>query len=674
MIRRNRFFAIAVAVAIGAGSAIAADAQVTMESLLDEMTDLTTLTRLPDPTYSVKQFSSYDRKSKNSDVLTDEDWFANADRGQYLRTEERNGATEWVLMDAEGPGAIVRFWSANPNDAGVVRIYLDGNADPVIEMPLIEMLGGTAYPFIKPIAGERSRGWNSYLPIPYAAHCKVTTSQPDFYYQINYRTYAEGARVATYSERAVRRVDALLKSAAERLASPESLALPHVEKQVAKRFGHDLDAGETASERVEAPGALYAIDVRVEADDLEKALRGCLFEVFFDGQDSVSIAAPLGDFFGTAPGANPYASIPSGVLDDGTMYCRWVMPFERGAELRFTNTTDAPLSIAGSYVLGSYEWTDASLHFHAKWRGEYPVATRPRQDWTFVEIQGAGRFVGDMLHITNPVKAWWGEGDEKIYVDNETFPSHFGTGSEDYFGYAWCNNEVFTHAYHNQPRCDGPGNYGQTCVSRFHVIDNIPFTEAFQFDMEVWHWQECEIAMAATSYWYARPGGTDDVPPIATENLKVIAPPPPPEMKVVEGALEGERLKVAECTGGQTVNQTSDAWGWSREEQLWWRDGQPGDTLTLAFPVEKAGRYDVRAVCTKAIDYGIIRLRVNGEEAGAERDFFNDGVIATPEESLGIFELAEGENTLTAEIVGANANAVPSHMFGLDYLLLKPAG
>ena len=673
MNRMGLFVAAAFSITVFVGNIFVAHAQVTMESLLNEMTDLTTLTRLPDPAYTVKQFSSYDRKSQHPDVLTDEDWFANGDRGQFLRSEERNGAKDWVLMDADGPGAIVRFWSANPNDAGIVRIYLDNGADPVVEMPLADMLGGKTAPFIEPIACELSRGWNSYLPIPYAQHCKVTASQPDFYYQINYRTYTKGTRVASYSEDAVQRVEAQLKREAVLLAAPASVPLPHVEKQVAKRFDHDLAPGATEHERIDAAGALYSLTVRVKADDLENALRGCLFEVYFDGQDQASIEAPLGDFFGTAPGPNPYQSIPSGVLDDGTMYCRWVMPFQSKAEFRFTNTTDAPLSITGNFVLGSYDWSDTSFYFHAKWRDEYPLATRPRQDWTFAAVDGAGRFVGDMLHITNPVKDWWGEGDEKIYVDNEPFPSHFGTGSEDYFGYAWCCNIPFTHAYHNQPRCDGPGNYGQTCVSRFHIMDNIPFTKAFKFDMEVWHWKDCEIAMAATSYWYARPGGSDDFPPIDKADLKIVAPPPLPPAKVVKGALEGEILNVLECTGGTHETQYSDTWGWSHEQQLWWREGKPGDTLTLAFPVENAGRYDVRAVFTKAIDYGIIQLTINGKKAGAPRDFFHDGVIATPEESLGVFDLPEGENRLTAEIVGANEKAVPSHMFGLDYLLLKPA-
>ena len=73
-------------------------------------------------------------------------------------------------------------------------------------------------------------------------------------------------------------------------------------------------------------------------------------------------------------------------------------------------------------------------------------------------------------------------------MDGETFPSHFGTGTEDYYGYAWCWPGLFTHAYHAQPRCDGPGNYGRTSVNRFHILDRIPFTKDFKFDMELWHW------------------------------------------------------------------------------------------------------------------------------------------------------------------------------------------
>ena len=58
-----------------------------------------------------------------------------------------------------------------------------------------------------------------------------------------------------------------------------------------------------------------------------------------------------------------------------------------------------------------------------------------------------------MLHVVEPRGGWWGEGDEKFFVDGEKFPSTFGTGSEDYFGYAWGDCTLFQHAYHDQTVC-----------------------------------------------------------------------------------------------------------------------------------------------------------------------------------------------------------------------------
>ena len=56
--------------------------------------------------------------------------------------------------------------------------------------------------------------------------------------------------------------------------------------------------------------------------------------------------------------------------------------------------------------------------------------------------------MGDTLAVVNGAAAWWGEGDEKIYVDDESFPSHFGTGTEDYYGYAWCRAKSFSSPFH----------------------------------------------------------------------------------------------------------------------------------------------------------------------------------------------------------------------------------
>ena len=165
------------------------------------------------------------------------------------------------------------------------------------------------------------------------------------------------------------------------------------------------------------------------------------------------------------------------------------------------------------------------MYFHARWKIEHDVRTRPMQDWNYLTAKGKGVFGGVAFFIDNPVKDWWGEGDEKIYVDGETFPSHFGTGTEDYYGYGWCCPQLFTHAYHNQPRCDGPGNYGRTSVNRFDILDRIPFTTSFKFDMELWHWKDCKVNMAVMAYYYGLPGADDTFPPIAPEKL-VLRPVP----------------------------------------------------------------------------------------------------------------------------------------------------
>ncbi|MFA6242922.1 MAG: DUF2961 domain-containing protein, partial [Candidatus Hydrogenedentales bacterium] len=238
-----RFVWVFTAVAVWFGGAAANAAPVTFESLVGEMTDLARLSRTPDPAYVTKQFSSYDRKSKNPSVLTDEDWFANGDRGQFLRTDTIDGREEFVIMDAEGPGAIVRFWSANPDDAGVVRIYLDGAKKPVVEMPLSEMLGSAGMPFVKPISSEASRGWNSYLPIPYAKHCLVTTSKHDYYYQINYRTYVNGAHVKTYPGKLSKKQQHLVEEAAGSLANPSKFVDPASAE--AHQFAFDMGPGAT---------------------------------------------------------------------------------------------------------------------------------------------------------------------------------------------------------------------------------------------------------------------------------------------------------------------------------------------------------------------------------------------------------------------------------------------
>src|ERR1044072_1228970 len=95
---------------------------ITLPSLLNEMTDFNTIVKFPSPAYTLKQASSYDRRSVSPDKPG---WFANADFNQFIREEKKDGHIEYIMMDADGPGAIVRFWLTTVVKPGMLRFYFD---------------------------------------------------------------------------------------------------------------------------------------------------------------------------------------------------------------------------------------------------------------------------------------------------------------------------------------------------------------------------------------------------------------------------------------------------------------------------------------------------------------------------------------------------------------------
>jgi len=110
---------------------------------------------------------------------------------------------------------------------------------------------------------------------------------------------------------------------------------------------------------------------------------------------------------------------------------------------------------------------------------------------------------------------------------------------------------------------------------------------------------------------------------------------------------------------------------WRNNDHLWWTGAKPGHKLEVAVPVKKTGTYHLSVVLTKARDYAIVQLYLDGKKAGQKIDLYNPEVINTEPIPLGTFELTEGEHALGVEIVGANEQAVKSYMFGLDYVIFE---
>ncbi len=675
------------------------DREVTLASLLNEITDRNIVSQYPDPLFTVKQFSSYDRHSVSPDSAG---WFANHDASWFIRQEENNGRREFVMFDAEGPGALVRFWMTfGDKDAytGVIRFYFDGYDKPEIEGPVLDIISGGALvgeplsSSVSPESNYYQRGHNLYLPFPYSNHLKITYEcealdtekhSPSVYYNINYRTYPKNILVRSFTKKEMDSLSTLIEEVQNKLKNFNNTLSKTKNVKVDSEKG-TLATGESFYMSVPGSGAIREIQIKIDADDLPQALRSTVLDIEFDGEKTVW--APVGDFFGTGYKICEYNTLYSNVSEDSTMECNWIMPFSKNARVTITNMGDQDVDILKFYVITKdYRWDKNSMHFGASWHELHEIESVKDNsendsdghfDVNYVTLKGKGVYMGTGLTVFNTADAWWGEGDEKIWVDNETFPSFVGTGTEDYFGYAWCLPARFSHFLIAQP--DGSGNFypGMTENIRYYLLDRIPFENSLQFDMEMWHWVKTVINYAPISYWYMIPGGTCNIKPnpeaakqtVAIKKTDLIKP-----KQVKNEIMEGEDLRIIEVSNGSYYLQSIEELEWSNNTQLWWIAASDNATLTADFIVPEAGTYHIEMTYTKAMDYANFKVGFNGKFSPKIFSGYHDQTgreVVKDSGSLGTFKLNKGINKVTIKTVSKNPNAVPKYMVGIDFFRLK---
>ena len=539
----NRLILAALFVLGGAQSY--AQEKITLSALLNEMVDRKEMSYFPNPSFTCKQASSYDRRSVAPSDR--ENWFANKDYSQYIRTDMTSGRREYVLFEDKGAGAITRFWLTGATDH-IMRIYIDGAEEPVFEGLSRTLIGGKIYPpsFMKenghpesynqplappPLSFRVNPGFktafNLYLPLPYAKSCKVTIEQkeevnPDkpgrtaVFYAINYRCYQEGVKVQSISPDILAQNAALINRVSNQLLG----ALDN-DATNCTDYGKELSGTyEPASKQIleiEGDGnAIYKLAIQVDATDdvTPNFLRSTVIEMVFDGKRTVW--CPLGSFFGTGFKMNEAQNWYSRSFAQHTSFTsHFVMPFQKHVRIILHNLDEEKLSIKKVTVTtGDYEWIDdRSMYFGSSWQQMYRVKSGYKEanayDFNYVTLTGGkGVYIADNLALINREKPqWWGEGDEKIYIDGETFPSHWGTGTEDYYGYAFCSGTKFIHPFINQP--DGGGNHPghdfdtyYSINSRYRALDRIPFKNSIRVDMEQWHAGETIMDFETTSFFY----------------------------------------------------------------------------------------------------------------------------------------------------------------------------
>lgn len=679
----------------GISSCTRKETTVTLGSLLEEMTDREAITRYPDPAYLTKQFSSYDRATISPD---DKSWFANWDRSMFIGVDTIGGRKEYIMMDAEGPGAVTRFWmtfAGENSGKGILRFYLDDNPVPAIEGEAFGILSGgllTGEPMsssVSDISKYHVRGHNLYLPVPYAGRCKITyesdnikdfgakTGGEAVYYNINYRTYAPGTRVISYDTSEVEKYRDLMEQTNKKLAE-RNRELPD-DCRTAEFNGRIIPGEQLGIEINEKKNAVRKLEIKISAKNREQALRSTILELEFDGNTTVKV--PVGDFFGTGYQVRYVDTWYTNVEEDGTMSCRWVMPFKKNCKVSLVNTGSQEVTVEKAAVTTSpYKWDGNSMYFGSSWQQYTRLFTGEMKnnegdgfpfDLNYVELKGKGVYAGDGIVLYNTVYAWWGEGDEKVYVDGESFPSQIGTGTEDYYGYAWCRPEKFSnHPFIAQP--DGSGNFtpGYTVNLRYRGLDAIPFNTSLKFDMEMWHWTRAIINFAPVTHWYISP---QDVSknlfepegarePVVIERHDLISP-------VIEnGRIEGEHMMLKGNDEGGFRYSNNVKTGWSGNMQFIWTGEQPGAELFMAFISEEDKICDAAVKYTSGPQYGSFTVSINGSEPlriNAAGDDIKLNSVTIP----GI-KLKKGENELRIRRLGAVKGKKID--VGIDYIDFTP--
>ncbi len=657
---------------------------VTFGTLLDEMIDRDELAKKPLYAYTLGQASSYDRASTTPDGPG---WYANADGGGYIRTEINDGRTERVLMDETGSGAIVRYWSTNLTwtfTNGTLRFYFDGASTPQIEGSFLDILNGTH--LVDGVLATATggfyenehmlTGYNLYLPLPYTNGCKVTYEGTDnpFYFVINYRKYSEGTPVKTFSMPDLQQYQAKLAAVQEELTQNTSVTEG---ADLLSAYDATIAAGDSLLLPISSSGpkAIRQLMVNIDAADYKQALRSTVLEIEFD--DMQKVWSPLGDFFGTGYAlAADYESRYHKVSWDGRMLCRWIMPFQSNAKIRIRNYgTQAVMLKELEVHHTSWQWDDRSLYFHAGWRLYSQIPTRPQRDINYVTIQGQGKYIGDTLTIFNDVtgsegQPWWGEGDEKIYVDGEAFPSNFGTGTEDYYGFAWVGCSVFSQPFLAQPSAQGNRGKGMTVNSRWRSLDTIPFQQSLKLDMEIWHWvTNRTLDYAPTTFWYGISGTR---PVVDLDAQPVVAQPA--DLAGVQTAVnvvdrfEAEAMRVVDGSAGiaQTYTYPNET-AFSNRTYMRLRNLSTDDTVTLQFYSDKETTGTLEVACVKSNQSMVMDLSVNGQPLLQGENMYN-GTLLVSKYSIPNIAINKGINTLTVKAKGPSPENSASNELGIDYL------
>lgn len=424
------------------------------------------------------------------------------------------------------------------------------------------------------------------------------------------------------------------------------------------------------------------------ADPSEIVLR-----MYWDGAEHPAVESPFGDFFAAGFGRRAEVNSLPVVVQGGDAYnCYWQMPFAKSAKITITNESDKVLA-AFYYIVDYTEEAVASppAYFCAQYRQEFP--SERGRDYLIADIDapGGGHYVGTVMSARSRSPQWFGEGDEKFYIDGETTPSMWGTGTEDYFSNAWGMEKAcypFFGVTHWQGGFGGLGDWGT--MYRWHVADPVCFRKSLRFEIEHAGWMSADETstgkvegfverdddFATVAFWYQR-----------GQPKRFAKLPSARERKFpsIDDVIEGSELLTKAKTEGCALSLQKGTLRTGAGQLFVDNDKGPGASVEITFDVpepakDAAGNQPLPrrliVAVTHSYDFGTYKLFLDGKPVavddrpvGEAFDFYSPK-IELIEHSLGDVRLEPGPHTLRLECTGRNT-ASTGWKLGVDSVRLR---
>jgi len=593
------------------------------------------------------QDSSYSRKNVNQDA------------GNFLRVEP-NG--DQVMTDTDGPGVVYRLWST-----GVVgmqmskdcrwRFYFDGEATPRLDLSMSELFGskGSQWPFVPPLSVtfESGRGVGEgpanlcYIPIPFAKHLKIV-GRDTMFYHVDYLKLPPGTPLDSFSVELAQKHRKAIDEAAAQWAKVGQRPGGSRAQEFQQTGEFTLAPGQSRQIRCQGEGMLGTLAVKL-AQPTPRILRGVVLEIAFEDEADLCVRTPIGDFFGSGCGDRRFKSLPCGMADE-SYYAYWPMPFRKLAVVTLRNEGPQPVQIESCKV-GTFPGPQpaGAGYFHARYvdNPDIPIG----EDYHILDLAGRGKFVGTNVTMQNTRGAsgiFFLEGDEKIYVDGEKWPSRWlGTGTEDYF-----NGAYFWNAPDKAAMARPLGGLtfldwgiGRVCAYRWHLLDFVSFTKSIRVDLEHGGVSECPAHYMSVAYYYLdKPTCQPPLPPLA-QRLPRTPLPPAPKYLCCEPAsppeIQGKPLTPRAISELDSEYETTDKVLYGR--------GRAGDEVQAPIKVPGEDEFKIVLYLSGGPDHAALSVSLDGKPMGdlkARRAAFTPWF---PTE-MGPLRLSGGEHKLTLKL------------------------